>query len=219
MPPHATDGYLALPKAGRGPGVLVIHAWWGLNPFIKGLCRRLARNGLVALAPDLYQGEVANTVDEARRLRAKLNGRAALARLELAAEALAGLDAVTGPVIGALGFSLGAAFALELSLSQPKTIGAVAVFYGASQGDYTAARAAYLGHFAETDPWQAASGIKRLEKSLRAAGQPVTFHTYPGTGHWFFEKDRPEAYAAPAARLAWRRTLAFLRATLTPPLA
>jgi carboxymethylenebutenolidase len=209
-----SDGYLALPKAGRGPGVLVLPAWWGLNAFFKGLCRRLAGRGFVALAPDLYGGEVAATVDEAKRLRAKLNQREAAARLVLAVEVLHKLEVVTGPAVGVVGFSMGARFALELSTARPRAVGAVVAFYGTSQGDYTPARAAYQGHFAETDPWQAVSGVKKLEKSLNAAGRPVTFYSYPGTGHWFFEKDRADAYDAPAARLAWQRTVKFLQATL-----
>ena len=216
MPETYSDGYLALPRAGRGPGVLVVHAWWGLNSFFKALCRRLAGRGFVALAPDLYHGQVAATVDEAKRLRSQLSQREAAARLQLATEALCGLEAVTCPVVGVVGFSLGARFGLELSIARPKDIGAVVVFYGSSQANYAPARAAYLGHFAETDPWQAASGVKKLEKSLRTAGRPVEFYTYPGTGHWFFEKDRADAYAADAARLAWQRTVKFLQATLAP---
>jgi dienelactone hydrolase len=71
--------------------------------------------------------------------------------------------------------------------------------------------AAYLGHFAETDEWVAASGVKKPDKSLRAAQRPATFYTYKGAGHWFFEKDRVDAYNPKAARLAWQRTVAFLR--------
>ena len=71
-----------------------------------------------------------------------------------------------------------------------------------------------VGHFAEHAPFVSASGLKDLEKSLRKAGRPATLYTYPGTGHWFFESDRPEAFKAQAAELAWQRTLEFLRGAL-----
>jgi len=84
----------------------------------------------------------------------------------------------------------------------------------AISADYSQARAAYLGHFATTDEWVAASGVKKMEKSLRSANRAVTFYVYEGTGHWFFEQDRAEAYNEKAAELAWQRTIEFLRSTL-----
>ena len=64
--------YQATPEAGTGNGVLVLPAWWGLNPFFKGMCDRLAQEGFVALAPDLYHGATAATIEEAKKLRSKL---------------------------------------------------------------------------------------------------------------------------------------------------
>ena len=77
--------------------------------------------------------------------------------------------------------------------------------------DFSASRADYLGHFAENDPYETQANVDSLETSLRRVGRPVTFYRYPGTGHWFFEPDRTEAYNAAAASLAWERTLAFLK--------
>jgi carboxymethylenebutenolidase len=116
--------------------------------------------------------------------------------------------------LGVLGLSLGAHWALWLSVEAPNLVQAVTAFYGTCNADYAAAQAAYQGHFAETDEWVAASGVKSLEKRLRAAQRPVEFFAYPGTGHWFFEQDRQEAYHAAAARLAWQRSVAFLQAQL-----
>ncbi len=84
-------------------------------------------------------------------------------------------------------------------------------FYGTSHVAYSSSQANYLGHFAELDEWVALSGVKRLEKMLRAAKRPATFHIYEGTAHWFFEKDRKDAYNAQAAQLAWKRTIDFLK--------
>jgi carboxymethylenebutenolidase len=92
-----------------------------------------------------------------------------------------------------MGFSLGAYHALGLSIERPDVIRAVVTFYSTRASDYGRSQAAYLCHFAETDEWVAASGVKKLDKSLRAAHRPATFHTYAGTGHWFFEKDRVDA--------------------------
>lgn len=211
MPESHPQGYLALPADGKGPGLLVLHAWWGLNGFFRNLCDRLAREGFVAFAPDLYHGETATTIGEAERLRGKLKQKRVAADLAEGVDFLAGREEIAGQALGVIGFSLGAYYALGLSLDRPKLVRAVVVFYGTRGGDYESARAAYLGHFAETDDWVAASGVKKLERALRAAGRPVSFYTYEATGHWFFEKDRSEAYRQEAARLAWERTITFLR--------
>ena len=70
-PERRATGYLATPSAGHGPGVLLLHAWWGLNDFFKTFCRRRADTGFVALAPDLYHAAVAATIAEAKLLRSQ----------------------------------------------------------------------------------------------------------------------------------------------------
>ena len=110
-----------------------------------------------------------------------------------------------------IAFSLGVYFALALSAADAEHIRAVVVFYGTRPGDYTASRAKYLGHFAETDEFEPEAAVKAMEESLRAAGRPFTFYRYAGTGHWFFEPNRTDAYNPAAAKLAWERTLTFLR--------
>ena len=107
-------------------------------------------------------------------------------------------------------FATSAAWANVLSIAYPQNVRAVVLFYGAYAPDFTRATAAYLGHFAEVDEWEPREGVDELRAALEAAGRPVTFHFYPGTGHWFFEPDRPDAYQPEAAQLAWDRTLAFL---------
>jgi carboxymethylenebutenolidase len=88
------------------------------------------------------------------------------------------------------------------------------LFYGIGMADFSKPRAAFLGHYAEHDPWEPIEGVRQMEADMRAAGRDVTLHTYPGTGHWFFEQNRPDAYRADAAQLAWARTLDFLHAQL-----
>lgn len=205
-------GYLALPATGSGPGVLVLHAWWGLNGFFRGLCDRLAAEGFVALAPDAYEGRVAATIPEAERLVNELKGDEYRAVVGGGIAALGAHPAARGGRVALLGCSLGASGALEWSVRQPEAVAAVVAFYGSrSDLDFTDARAAYLGHFAEHDEWEPEEEVRATDEHLRAAARPVAFHRYPGTGHWFFEDDRPDAYDPAAAALAWQRTLAFLR--------
>lgn len=209
-----TVGYEALPTQGAGAGVLVLHAWWGLNDVFRGLCDRLAAEGFVAVAPDLWGGTVATTQAEAQSLVENADNAAIEAAVFAALDYLKGHAAVAGRPLGAIGFSFGAAWALHLSSVRPADLRAVTIFYGTYGADFTAARAAYQGHFAPGDPWEPDEAVAELEADMRAAGREVVFYSYPGTGHWFFEPDRPDAYNAEAAALAWERTLAFLRERL-----
>ncbi len=208
------QGFLATPPTGTGPGVVVLHAWWGLNDTIQALCTRLADNGFVAFAPDLYHGKVADTIPAAEALSNRLRQNVSQARTE-AAEAAMYLNELAGAGLAVMGFSLGAYFALDLAAANPDFIRKVVIFYGSGAGDYSKSKAAYLGHFAETDPFESPAEVARLEESLKRAGRPVAFHTYPGTGHWFFEPDRTDAYNPAASVLAWDRTLAFLKDSST----
>lgn len=209
---QAARGYLATPERGEGPGVLVLHAWWGLNDTIKAFCGRLAEAGFMAFAPDLYHGKVAVTIAEAEALGSALDANHLQAKAEIA-EAASFLNERVGQAeqgLAVIGFSLGAYYALDLAAAYPEQIRSVVLFYGTGSGDYSSSQAAYLGHFAELDPYEPLSNVNELEESLREAGRPVTFFHYPGTGHWFFEPDRADAYNEEVANLAWERTLAFL---------
>jgi len=217
MTEQTYNRYLAVPPSSKGAGVLVLHAWWGLNDFFRDLCDRLAQEGFVALAPDLFSGKIARTVAEAERHLSQFDEEQDVPPIVLSAvEDLRKHPAVTGNGLGAVGFSLGAYWALWLAQQKPEWMRAVTVFYGTNGGggDFQQSRAAFLGHFAETDPYETVEVIQALEKNLRGANRPTTFYTYPGTSHWFFEKDRPDAYNAQAAQLAWDRTSAFLHEQL-----
>jgi len=210
---QTASGYLAMPEHGAGPGVLVLHAWWGLNDTIRAVCTRLAEAGFVALAPDLYHGQVADTIADAETLAKALGTNYLQANAEIA-DATRFLSERIGQAdrsIAVIGFSLGAAYALDLAAADTEHISSVVIFYGTGGDDFSSSRAAYLGHFAENDPYEPQSSVNDLEEALRRAGRPVTFYQYSGTGHWFFEPDRTEAYNQAAASLAWERTLAFLR--------
>lgn len=211
------EGFLAVPTTGKGPGVLVLHAWWGLNDTMKAICTRLAESGFVAFAPDLYHGKVADEIPEAEKLAKALGANYLQANAEIA-EAAKFVEGRAGQVnrgIAVIGFSLGASYALDLAAAHPELIQSVVLFYGTGGGDFSNSKAAYLGHFAEKDEFEPQAGVDELEETLRRAGRPVTFYRYIGTGHWFFEPDRTQAYNQAAANLAWERTLAFLKRSAT----
>lgn len=206
------NDYLAIPQSGKGAGVLVLHAWWGLNDFFRNFCDRLAQEGFVALAPDLFSGRVADTIEAAEQLNAQLDEAEEMPPLILSAYEELRLHA-TGNALGTIGFSFGAYWARWIAQEKPEMIRAVTIFY--SDGwNVQQSNAAFLGHFAETDPYMSAEEKMQLEASLTALNRPTTFFTYPGTGHWFMEYDRPGAYNPQAAQLAWERTVAFLHEQL-----
>lgn len=211
------EGFLAVPSNGEGPGVLVLHAWWGLNDTMKVFCTRLAGSGFMAFAPDLYHGQVADTITGAEALGQALDNNHLQAKAEIA-EATTFLNehaGQTGRGLAVIGFSLGGYYALDLAAADPEHVHSVVLFYGTGGGDFSNSRAAYLGHFGENDEFEPQSSVDSLEESLKSAGRPVTFYRYKGAGHWFFEPDRAQAYDEEAASLAWDRTLAFLRRSTT----
>jgi carboxymethylenebutenolidase len=205
------DAHVAGPLSGPGAGVLVPHAWWGLNGFIRELCDRLAEEGFVALAPDCHEGRLAATVGQAEKLRKAPRREPAKKIVMRAAAQLAADPAVGGTPIGTLGLSMGAYWALWLAQRPKLPIAAAIAFYGTHGGDYAKSQAALQVHLAETDAYVSATELSAIQHSLQKAGRVADIHVYPGTGHRFFEQDRPDAYDAAAADLAWRRTLTYLR--------
>lgn len=210
------DGYLAEPASGRGPGVLVIQGSSGLVDNIRDVCDRFAREGLVALAPDLYRGERAGDPDAAGRLMMSLEIPRTMRDLEAAGRALLGQDAVLGARVGAVGFDIGGQLAL-LAATHNRRIGAVVDFYGCHPIvtlDLSALEAAVLGLFAERDEVVPPEVARKLEADLRAAGKRVRVEIFAGVANAFFDDSRPDVYDARAAGRAWAETLAFLRAEL-----
>ena len=206
-------GYLASPEKPRG-GVLVLHAWWGLNDFFKSFANRLAFQGFLELAPDLHNGAVAKSVAEAKELLSKMDDARVKQIVLGATDYLRSDPSVKGRKIGVLGFSMGAAWSYMLSTLRPETVGAVVVFYGSYPMDFSKSQASYLGHFAPDDEWEPVADVRATEEKIRGAGREVTFHFYPGTKHWFFEENRPVECNRAASDLAWKRTLEFLDSRL-----
>jgi len=210
--PVRSSAYFIKPLEGeRHPGVLVLHSWWGQTPFIRRFCDRLADEGYMALAPDLFDGALPDSPDSAEALLAGLDSTRARYRvLEWASK----LQSFSGGPIGVVGFSMGASFALLLAARLPQTVAAAVAFYGTQSIDFEQARCAFQGHFAEFDALVSDDDVVELEAHLHLVGRPVEFHRYPGTSHWFFEADPVLAHDPVAAELAWTRTIDFLGRTL-----
>lgn len=203
--------YLRVPDGARA-GVVVLHAWWGLNDDVIAYANRLLDAGFAVLAPDMFRGQTATTPEDAERLSqegdAGIAGDVAWAAIDRLAEAL-------GPEapIAVLGWSFGAAYAIWAPSVRDRATATVA-YYGTYTDSFIAdATAPLIGHFAEVDPFTSEEEIRELEEAFGKAGRDITTHRYPGTAHWFAEPSRPE-YRAEAAGLAFDRTVDWLRKVL-----
>lgn len=210
---RTTTMHVSLPTKPAKSGLVVLHPWWGLNADIEAYADRLAAAGFAVVAPDLYAGQVAATIPEAEGLSDSLDEDIADAFV------LASLDALMSQIgdpfarVGAVGFSMGGAWALWLP-AQRTEVAATVVYYGSIEGpSLTRARTPVLGHFAETDPYESDDGLAAFERTLRTAGREVELYRYPGTGHWFAEASK-DAYVGESADLAFERTVDFLKAHL-----
>jgi carboxymethylenebutenolidase len=208
-----TPGYLASPAdAGRYPAVVVIQEWWGLVPNIKDVTRRLAQQGFVALAPDLYHGQAAEEPDEARKLAMELDRARAVREIQGAVDYLRTLDQVSPKQVGVVGWCMGGSLAISMA-AEGEHIGCVVVFYGAARDEQTArqVKAPVLGLFGEADTGIPPERVRQFETILQEQGVAFDFHIYPGAPHAFFNDARPHIYQPEAAADAWGKTLAWFR--------
>lgn len=218
---ETASGYLAVPATTPAPGVLVLQEWWGLNPQIKGVADRLAGEGFVALAPDLYHGELAghDEMDKAGHLMSSLPADRAARDMGGAVTYLLAHDAVGGDAVGSVGFCMGGMMTLLVAAQEGVRIGAAVPYYGTPPldggPDWSGLTAPVLAHFAEKDDFFPPSAMEAVAERLRGMGREATVHVYPGTGHAFAnETNALGTYDAGAAKTAWDRTIAFLRAKL-----
>jgi carboxymethylenebutenolidase len=185
------SGYLAQPEGGSGPGVILVQEWWGLDSGTKEMADRLAAAGFVALAPDLYHGELAGhtEMDRAGELMNAMPPDRAGRDMSGAVDYLAAHDATTGDGIGVMGFCMGGMLTFILAALRPDKVKAAVPFYGFPSGDSTPdlskIEAAIQGHMAEHDDFFPPAAAKELEAELHALGKDVTITVYPGSGHAF----------------------------------
>jgi carboxymethylenebutenolidase len=206
-----TESYLAVPAAGKGPGVLVIQEWWGLVGHIKRVCDRFAAAGFSALAPDMFHGKTASEPDGAGKLFMALNIAQAEKDLRGAASYL--LQHSSTAKLGAVGFCMGGQLALFAATLNP-SVGACVNFYGIHPNvkpDYSRLSGPVLGLFAEKDQFVNPTAARALDVAIKGAGRQSEIHIYPGVDHAFFNDERADVYNKAAAEDAWKRTVDFFR--------
>jgi carboxymethylenebutenolidase len=189
-----------------GPGVLVLHEFFGLQPSFKSFADSLQAEGFTVLVPDLYDDRMASTVEEAEALSDSLNLEDTMDRLDAACEHL---TANWHPRLGVIGFSLGAW--LATTLVQRRSVEATVLYYGVNEVDPARWSCPIMGHFADDDEWTPLPEATAFFEKLTAAGIDARMFSYEGTGHWFANQSVAEAFNADAAQLAFERSIDFLR--------
>lgn len=214
------EGYLAVPRSGSGPGVIVVQEWWGLVPHITDVADRFAAEGFVALAPDFYHGAKAHEPDEAGKLMMGMAVPRAAKDIAGAAAYLSSRSETTGK-LGVVGFCMGGTLALWAPTIADDVVVAVG-FYPApfrhwNELDPTWSR--YQGkvamiHAAESDGGSGADNVQQARRAIEQAGGVVQVFDYAGTQHAFFNDTRSEVHDPAASRTAWDRTVAVFRDSL-----
>jgi carboxymethylenebutenolidase len=214
---NEASGYLVRPSGGSGPGVIVIQEWWGVDASLKEMADRVAAAGFVALAPDLYHGEVAghDEMDKAAQLMQSLPPDRAGRDMSGAVDFLASHDAVSGDGIGVVGFCMGGMLSWIIAANRGDRVKAIVPFYGYPQGatepDWSGLTAAVQGHMAENDDFFGPDGAHALEAKLRGMGKDVTLTVHPGTGHAFMGPHNALGTLDKAlAAKIWPQAMAFL---------
>lgn len=213
---QVVEGYVSAPAAGAGRGVLVLHDARGFTEHPRRVCDRLAREGFVALAPDLLSGQRASDETEAERFARELDASRAERLVAAGLAALLGHHAVDGPRVGVVGFGLGGALAL-LAASRSHRVAAVVDLYGFHphlEIDWSRVSARVLGIFAGADPRAGPDRIEALRACLEAAGVQARLEVRPDVPAAFMDESRPDRYDARAAQDCWDALLAFLGAEL-----
>lgn len=211
-------GFLAMPgdAAEPLPGLIVIHEWWGLNDNIKAMTRKLASEGYVALAVDLYNGAKADTPEKAQPLMAAVVGDQEAARSNLK-QAYDYLDKYAlAPRIGSVGWSLGGGWSLQTALMLPDHLRAMVMYYGpitGSQSELSTLQMPVLGFFAGLDESVPVRDVLLFRSTLLKLGKPAEIIIYPKAQSGFANPDRG-AYDEQATAESWQKTLAFLAENL-----
>lgn len=197
-------------SGGGGPGLVMVHEWYGLTSETERMAQQFADAGFVVSAVDLYDGTTAKDDTEAMQRMMALDSRESATRVAAAARQLAALPEVTGK-IGVLGFCMGGAVTFVAACHVPEAA-AFAPFYGIphpSRVDFsTKPHGPIEAHFAKVDAWATPEKAQAIVDAVHATGGEATLHTYDG-GHAFMRATDPSAYHAPSAALAFARCTAF----------
>ena len=207
-------GYLAVPESGKGPGVIVLQEWWGVDDGITGYCGRFAAEGFLALAPDLYRGETTEQPDEAEQKMMAMSMDQAEKDMRGAVDYLTEHEAYDGGGVGSVGFCLGGGLSVWAATANPKVDAVVTYYYVMPHGkpDFSKVDAPVLGHFGTSDDFIPVDDAKALEAELNDAGADAKFEFYEGAGHAFAnDHDRLGTYDEEKSEQAWGRTVDFLK--------
>jgi len=217
--PDSGRGFLAAPaKAGKHPALIVVQEWWGVDDWIKGNVERFAANGYVALAPDLYRGKVAKTMDEAHELSRGLPQDRAMADLKAAFNYLASRSNVDANHIGIIGWCMGGGYALDLALAEPRAA-ALVINYGhlmTNPDSIASLTPPILGNFGANDGGIPPKDVQAFEQALVKAGKRADVKIYANAGHAFMNPNNKKGYVKEDADDAWKRIDAFLAKALKP---
>ena len=208
-------GYLCRPSGdGASPGVIVLQEWWGLEPHIKDIAERYARAGFVALAPDLYHGNVTAEPDEARKLAMGMDKERAIKEIASSVRYLKGQSYVNGKV-GTVGYCMGGGLSITAAC-KVQEVDAAVIYYGASPSaeDLAKVTVPVLGLYGGADGGVPVSTATALSEALEKNGTPYEVHIYGGAPHAFFNDTR-ESYREEAANDSWERTLTFFQKNLS----
>ncbi len=209
-------GYVARPDdAAPHPGVIVIQEWWGLDDHIKSIADRFAREGFVALAPDLYHGNIATEPDEARKLVMNMNREQAIKDLLGAVKHLQSIPEVAPRKVACIGFCMGGSLTLALAAATPD-IATAAPFYAGFQppaDEIAKIQAEMFCAFGADDAGIPLENVRKFEDTLKSTGRKAVVKVYDGAPHSFFNDTR-DSYRPEAATDAWERSLALFRRVL-----
>jgi carboxymethylenebutenolidase len=199
--------YFVQGDGGPGPGVLLLHSFWGLTSSVKSLADELADHRFTVLAPDINFGELPESEQDALDHLGKADPNR-LASLVLSSAKLLNEKSTEG-TIGIIGFGMGGSLALWASVRLAVLVGAAVSFYGSQQIDFAGARAAYLIHLAENDEFITEDEAAFMEATMRLEDLDVQVLRHQGTKHGFGEPDG-DTFDPAAFEGAWDRTLSFL---------
>jgi carboxymethylenebutenolidase len=203
---------------GKGPfpGLVVIHEWWGLNDWVKEQASKLADQGYVALAVDLYRGKVATTPDMAHEIMRGVPEDRAKRDLHAAVEFLKSQPNVKKDRIGAIGWCMGGGYALDMALQEPD-LAATVINYGHLATDPDSLKkinAPILGLFGAQDHGIPPTDVRKFGETLDQLGKKIDIKIYDDAGHAFENPNNKDGYRAADAADAWKRTVDFLALTL-----
>ncbi|MGI9610717.1 MAG: dienelactone hydrolase family protein [Acidimicrobiia bacterium] len=210
----AGEAFLVEPPDGTsGPGVLVLHSWWGLNDWTRDFCRRIADLGYTVLGPDLLEGVNPTSEAEAEQVLAERSPDELSGLVMSSARTLRAVAKDPNAPIAVVGLSMGASMALWLAARQPEEVAASIVFYGTQSIDFDQATATFQGHFGDADHMVSEEDRVVTESFLRLGDNHTEFHVYPGAKHWFMEDG--ENFDDEASQIAFERMSRFLSSSLT----